>query len=234
MFALSCSTLLLVEGAGVEKRQSGSLTSCGELQAELYINGTTCPQLYAFTDVIYLLTNPGSTAWNTADNRAWLADILDEFCTGVCLDYTIQYYNQNCSSPSPDFNMQQIIIYQNYYCGSRLSGIQKSRQYCLVESMDYIDSVTYLDVYIQCTTASKDFCSPMCMQELQAVQDSLGCCAVNLYNTTGTDLTAAFESFFDNCEVPLLQADQCSAALVTTAVNSLLLVVAMALLGLVL
>ena len=217
-------SMLLAEGASLEKRQNGNLPmDCSALVLEVNVTTTSCPSLIVFESLVDAIVNPASPEWNTRQNREWLNDVLDDFCTTDCLNYTVEYYSQNCSGPNEDL----INLYQNYYCASR----DTSGQYCLLETMNYLAETTaYLDLVLQCTRTSRrdESCSPVCMEVLEGFQNELGCCTANVFNTTGGEL-ALLESYFENCDISLMPADMCSGARESTAVSLLLLIVSLSL-----
>ena len=215
--------MLLAEGTSPEKRQSNPPVDCSALILEMNVTTTTCPQLSAFMSSVDEVTDPSSPEWNTRQNREWLEDTLNDFCTSDCLSYTVEYYSQqNCTWPS-EYGMGLINLYQNYYCGSS----NKTGQYCLVEIMEYMaDTTAFLDLALQCPSTEDMTCSPVCLEVLEGYQEELGCCAVNLFNTTASPFTypyTGFEAIFERCGLSLMPADVCSGALRNTIVSPLLL-----------
>ena len=211
-----CYSMLLAEGASAGRRQTNLPIDCSALVLEVNVTTTTCPELGAFTSTVDQITNPVDPEWNTGRTRDWLGDTLDDFCTTDCLDYTVQYFSQDCGW-SQEYANYLISLYQNYYCGS-------SNTYCLVEVMDYYDDITtILDVELQCASYDNKFCSPACMELLEDSKNELGCCAVNLFNSTTTS-QFPFAYLFERCGISLSQADMCSGALHTIATLLLLFV----------
>ena len=218
LVALSCYSMLRADGASVERRQGNSPMDCSALVLEVNVTTTTCPDLSTFRSLVDLVASPADPEWNTGQTRDWLEDTLNDFCTTDCLSYTLQYYSQNCGWPD-GFAMSTMNLYQNYYCGS------SAGQYCLVEIMEYMaDPTTILDFALQCNTDEEKFCSPLCMEALQDLQNDLGCCAVNLFNTSQTQFP--YEGAFETCGLSLNPANMCSGALQKNIINFLLLVVA--------
>ena len=223
LVALSCySIFMAANGASAERRQSNSPVDCSALVLEVNVTTTTCPQLGAFQSAVDAITTPGFPQWNTGQNRDWLEDTLNDFCTTDCLEYTLEYYSQNCSGWPEGFANSLINLYQDYYCGSR------SGQYCLVEIMDYLaDTTIILDWALQCSTDEIYLCSPPCMEVLEGFQNELGCCAVNLFNNTQTSFP--FENDFQRCGLSLNPSDMCSGAQQKNIGSLLLLFVAVSL-----
>ena len=220
--ALSCYSMLLADGASAERRHPGLPIDCSPLVLEVNVTTNTCPNLNEFSSQVVLISSPFSPQWNTHVNRDWLQDTLDDFCTTDCLNYTVQYYSQDCDWTNQDPNTS-INLYQNYLCGSR------NGRYCIVEMMEhYADTTTFLDQLLHCNEAYKDeACSPACMEELEGLQNDLGCCAVNLFNTTQSQYPG--EDLFERCGLSLNPADFCSGALQTNIASLLLLFVAVSL-----
>ena len=117
--------------------------------------------------------------------------------------------------------MSRMDLYRNYYCSSS----NTTGQYCLVEFMEYMDDpTTVLDLVLQCRTDEEKFCSPPCMEALEDFRNELGCCAVNLLNTSQTQFP--YDDAFERCGLSLKTADICSGAQQKNFINLLLLVVA--------
>ena len=220
--ALCCYSMLPVESAGPSKKQSDLPKDCSALVLEVNLTSTPCPSLSAFSVLVNAVVNPADPEWNTPQNRDWLENTLDDFCTTDCLTYTVEYYLQNCSGgPNEDL----INLYQNYYCGSNTSD---THVYCLVAAMNYMaDTTSFLDTVLQCSAYINadnfDFCSPACTEVLQDIQNELGCCAVNLFNTTTDSPFAELEAAFERCGLSLIPADMCSGVIGTTIISLLLL-----------
>ena len=214
-----CYFMLLAEGAGAERRQTNLPISCSTLVLEVNVTTTTCPGLSAFRSTVDQITNPFHPEWNTGPTRDWLEDTLDDFCTSDCLDYTVQYYSQNCGW-SEEYADNWISLYQNYFCASN----KTNGQYCLVEVMDYYDDTTaFLDVALQCdSTYDDEFCSPLCMKVLEDLKNELGCCAVNLFSSTSSN-QSLYELLFERCGLSLNPADICTDGAMRTSIASLLM-----------
>ena len=175
-------------------------------------------------DTVNMITRRYLPQWNTGQNRDWLEDTLNDFCTSDCLDYLVHYYLQNWNWPD-ELAKSQINLYQNYYCGS-------SGQYCLVKFMEYFaDDPVYLDFMLQCITRDDKFCSPLCMEVVEGFQNELGCCAVNLFNSTYPHFEPELEveNYFQRCGLSLNLYDICSGALQNNIASLLLLFVAVSL-----
>ena len=217
--------MLIADGASAERRQTNLPIDCSPLVLEVNVTTTTCPNLIEFPIEIDLITNPFSPQWNTDLNRDWLQGTLDDFCTTDCLNYTVRYYSQDCDWAIIVDPNDLINLYQNYFCGSN------NGKYCLVEMMEYLeDTAALLDGLLHCT--NDETCSPDCKEALEDVQNELGCCAVNLFNTTtgSQGVYALYEAFFEDCELSLNPAEMCSGALqIATASLNLLLFVAVSL-----
>ena len=222
LLALSCYFILLgADGASAERRQTNLPVDCSALVLEVNVTSTTCPQLGAFQSAVNVIATPGSPQWNTGQNRDWLEDTLNDFCTSDCLDYVVEYYSQDCSW-SEELANYYINLYQNYFCGS-------SGQYCLVKVMDYLaDDTVNLDLMLHCTTNEEKFCSQPCMEVLEGFQNELGCCVVNLFNNT-MQTQFLFENYFQRCGLSLNPSDICSGALQNNIASLLLLLAAVSL-----
>ena len=218
--ALSCFFMLQANGASAERRQTNLPMDCSPLFLDVNVTTTTCPELDAFHATVGLLTSAFSPEWNTDRNRAWLQDTLDDFCTSECLDYTLKYYSQNCSW-TEEYGMSRMSLYRDYYCGSS----NTSGEYCLVEIMEYMtDTTVFLDLVQQCSSYDEDFCSSLCMGVLEGFLNELGCCAVNLFNTT-SQTSFPYEFIYETCGLELNAADMCSGAGNNSLISLLLLVV---------
>ena len=176
--ALNC--MLLAEGASAERSQSNIPMDCSPLVLDLNVTTTTWPRLIVFRTIVDVLTSPYNPEWNTGLNRAWLQNTLDDFCPSECLDYTLEYYSQNCNW-TDEYAVSKMSLYRDYYCGSNDTG----GEYCLVEIMEYLaDTTIFFDLFLHCTSTEENIYSSLCMDELEVLLNDLGCCAVNLFNTT--------------------------------------------------
>ena len=222
VMALSSYSMLQADGASTERRQANLPMDCSALVLEANVTTTTCPNLNAFRTVVDLVGSPDNPEWNTIANRAWLRDTLDDFCTSDCFNYTLAYFSQNCSW-TDQFAMNTMALYRDYYCAtSNMSG-----DYCLVEVTEYLADTVFLDLVLQCNTAVDDFCSPLCLGVVEGFQTELGCCAVNLFNST-VFTQFPFDLVFENCGISLDTDDMCSTGGTppTTVISLLLLIVA--------
>ena len=226
LVALSFSAFMSAQGINVEKRQNGILSPCDMLEAELIASGADCPDFSNLARLADLLTDSTMPQWNTDSSRDWLSDTLDNFCTN-CLNYTVDFFSLNCSSDDVEENMQIVSLVQDYYCASTAG------DYCLVEYMEALGEghILSLEGQLQCELGEDGPCSAPCMEVLLEAQESLGCCAVNVFNTSGARLSEVLP-LFEACEIPLPQVDRCSGAQAVATINILLILVAMMLLGL--
>lgn len=226
LVALSFSALISAQGITVEKRQSDSLSPCEMLEAEMNASDANCPDFFRVAALADLVTDATMPQWNTDNSRDWLSDTLDDFCTN-CLNYTVDFFNLNCSTDDVEQNMQSINLFQNYYCAST------SGDYCLVEYLEALGdgNVLTLEGLLQCDLGGSDPCPAPCMDLFLDAQETLECCAVNLYNTSGAPLSVSLP-LFEACGIPLPQVDRCSGAQAVATINILLVLVAMMLLGL--
>ena len=212
--------MLQADGASAQGRQADLPMDCSALVLEANVTTTTCPNLNAFRTVVDLIGSPNNPGWNTIANRAWLRDTLDDFCTSDCLNYTLEYFSQNCSW-TDQFAMNIMALYRDYYCASgNVSG-----DYCLVAVTEYLANTVFLDLVLQCNSDLDDFCSPLCMGVVEGFQTQLGCCAVNLFNTTA-ETQCPYAFVYETCGLALNTEDMCSGAGNNNLISLLLLVVA--------
>ena len=140
--------------------------------------------------------------YNTKDFRGLLESTLDGFCNTECYDNTVFYYT-NCSE-----SQDGVDLYQNVVCG------RDGSTYCALAGLEEIANgdINFVEIELQCNTDEDDCPRQECINILERISNSLGCCAGNLFNSSITEdspfLFTLNEVYYEKCNLTL--PAQCS------------------------
>ena len=152
---------------------------------------------------------------NTMANRELLETALEGFCNTECYDRVVFYYT-NCTlnqPPMPPVIVEdRLELYQNLVCGRDDGGV-----YCAVAVLEDIadGDINPLEIELQCNT-NADVCPRQeCIDILERISDSLGCCAGSVFNSSITEdspfLKILDEDYYAKCNLTLpVQCSGCA------------------------
>ena len=176
----------------MEKRQGSPVTSCEDFpndSNEYLQDRSDCVNIPAIYTTIRTLVY--DYARNNKANRALLENTLDDFCNSVCYDDVVLYYT-NCSKDALDF-------YQNVVCG------RDGGTYCAIAGLEELANgdINPLEIDLQCTTDG-DVCPRQeCIDILEGISQSLGCCAGSLFNNSLNDYPYTLSEDYEKCNLIL-------------------------------
>ena len=144
---------------------------------------------------------------NTMANRELLGTTLDGFCNTECYDNVVFYYT-NCTLNAPPVPPpvveDKLDLYQNLVCGR-----DDDDTYCAVAVLEDLadGDINPLEIKLQCNTDA-DVCPRQeCINILERISDSLGCCAGSLFNSSVTwnspFLNTLNEEYYEKCNLTL-------------------------------
>ena len=154
-------------------RQLPSNLDCGNYP-ELLEDNSECVNTFEIRSMINALVDPAD---NTDFNRNLLRATLDSFCNTQCYNNTIFYYTTCSESES------SVQFYQNVACA------RNGDDYCSLALYEELASndINDFEIELQCNTDESDICPRQaCIDILEGISRSLGCCAGNLFNNSIT------------------------------------------------
>ena len=187
----------------MEKRQDPPEVGCEDFP-EYLEDSSDCVNIDLIPDVIGLLES--DLTYNTRDFRGLLETTLDGFCNTECYDNVVYYYT-NCSLP-PSIAQDRLDLYQNVVCG------RDGGTYCAMAGLEEIanGNINFVDIELQCNTDEAACPRQECIDILESISNSLGCCAGNLFNSSVTEdspfLYTVNEVYYEKCNLTL--PAQCS------------------------